>query len=116
MSGSSPLADDVTRSTGTGAVFSALRGFTSPLMRSSRALLVGPRFEASEAAALYGELIVFPRASVSVVTDGRPWKYPGRVKFCPISAEPINWPFLVSRLPFACQGNSICDRPVIPRG
>ena len=50
MSGSRPLADDVTRSTGTGTLFSAFSSLTSVLIRSISALLVGPRFDASEAA------------------------------------------------------------------
>ena len=53
MSGSRPLPEVVTRSTGTGADgFSFLSLSTSPLTRSASALLVGPRFEPIELAAL----------------------------------------------------------------
>src|SRR5260370_13022642 len=53
MSGSRPLADVVTRSTGTAALgFSALSLSTSPWMRSIRDFAVGPALLAAELAAL----------------------------------------------------------------
>jgi len=53
MCGSSPLAVVVTKSIGTGAEgFSCFSLSTSPLTRSMSALLVGPRFEPMELAAL----------------------------------------------------------------
>src|SRR4051812_34339989 len=53
MSGSSPLLDVVTRSIGTGIDgFSAFSFSTSSLIRSASALLVGPRLEPIELAAL----------------------------------------------------------------
>ena len=53
ISGSSPLPDVVTRSTGTAADgFSAFSFSTSSLIRSASALLVGPRLEPPELAAL----------------------------------------------------------------
>ena len=53
MSGSRPLPEVVTRSIGTAPEgFSAFSLSTSPLTRSISALLVGPRFEPPELAAL----------------------------------------------------------------
>ena len=49
MSGSSPDADVVTRSTGTGASpFAACSASTSAVMRSIRSWFVGPRLEPAE--------------------------------------------------------------------
>ncbi len=90
-SGSRPLADVVTRSTGTGAAgFCAARVAASPFTRSISVFEVGPLFEPPEFAALYGAGTVFVESfgSVSVVAEGRPWKYFSAVKFCPISSEP----------------------------
>ena len=39
--------------------------------------------------------------SGTCVFQGRPWKYFGLAKFCPISSEPITLPFSTIRLPFA---------------
>ena len=47
-------------------------------------------------------VLVGSLGSVSVVAEGRPWKYLAEVKFCPISAEPITLPSCSIRLPFAC--------------
>src|SRR5262245_7504306 len=53
MCGSRPLPDVVTRSIGTGAeAFSFFNSSTCPLMRSIRALFVGPMFEPIELLAL----------------------------------------------------------------
>src|SRR5262249_11369678 len=66
--GSSPDADDVTRSIGTGASgFSRWAASTAAFTASASFLLVGPRFVPPELVASYP----FPAA------DGRPWKYPG---------------------------------------
>src|SRR5215813_7034642 len=84
MSGSSPLAEVVTRSTGIGANgFSVLSFSASSLTRSISGWLVGPRFDPAELAALYGAGTVFVGSfgSVSVVAEGRPWKYLSSVKF-----------------------------------
>src|SRR5665213_4433181 len=78
MSGSRPLPDVVTRSTGTAAAgFSCFNASTSPLSRSASALLVGPRFDPIELTALYGAatVLVASFGSVPVVAEGRPWKY-----------------------------------------
>src|SRR5277367_3792311 len=78
ISGSSPLADVVTRSAGTGAEgFSFLSLSMSPCTRSISALLDGPRFDPPELSALYGAAMVLVGSfgSGAVVADGRPWKY-----------------------------------------
>src|ERR1700739_642060 len=78
MSGSSPLAEVVTRSTGTDADgFSAFSFSTSSVTRPFGPLLVGPRLEPPELAALYGAGTVFDESfgSGATVADGRPWKY-----------------------------------------
>src|SRR5262245_57763181 len=102
MSGSSPLPDVVTRSTGTGADgFFFLRPSTAPAIRSASALLVGPRFEPPELAALYGAstVLVESLGSGALVADGRPWKYLASVNCCPSNAEPITLPSFSIRLP-----------------
>src|SRR6185312_11553732 len=108
--GSRPLADAVTRSTGTAAVLpgstacsAAMRCFTA----SVSAGLVGPRFEPDDDAALYG---------FGVVADGRPQKYPGPVNDWPISAEPTGLRSCMIRLPLAWRGNSSCASPVAASG
>src|SRR5262249_7854922 len=59
MSGSSPLAEVVTRSTGTAAVpFAFFRASAPAVTRSTSAFEVGPRFEPAELVALYGAAIV----------------------------------------------------------
>src|ERR1700738_4356630 len=91
ISGSRPLADVVTRSWGTGTEeFSAFSLSTSSLTRSFRALLVGPRLDPPELAALYGaETVLLESAgSGAVVAEGRPWKYLSSLNTCPIRAEP----------------------------
>src|SRR5262245_8411953 len=78
ISGSRPLPEVVTRSTGTAAFgFSAFSFSTSSLRRSASALLVGPRLEPPELAALYGAGTVLDESAGSgaTVADGRPWKY-----------------------------------------
>ena len=82
MCGSSPLPEAVTRSTGTGAVLpgSAARSASMrPLTASVSAGFSGPWFEPLDALALLG---------IGPVADGRPQKYFGSLKFCPISDEP----------------------------
>src|SRR5579859_4502614 len=95
ISGSRPLAEAVTRSTGMGsvlvgsAVFSAsMRDFTA----SVSAGLSGPRFEPPEAMPLYGW---------GAVADGRLQKYFGSLKLWPIKRDPTGLPSLRTRLPAA---------------
>ncbi len=77
ISGSRPLPDVVTRSIGTAAEgFSFFSFSTSAPTLSISALLVGPRLEPPELAALYGfgTVLVESCGSGAVVADGRPWK------------------------------------------
>jgi hypothetical protein len=71
MCGSSPLAEAVTRSMGTGAVWpgSAARRARCGLHRLTRAGLLGPRLEPPELAALSG---------MGLVAEGGPRSAPGR--------------------------------------
>ena len=74
MSGSSPLAEVVTRSAGIGAFgFSAASFAASSFTRSTSVFEVGPRLEPAEFAALYGAgtVLVASFGSASVVADGR---------------------------------------------
>src|SRR5260370_35994215 len=101
MSGSRPLPAVVTRSTGTAADgFSAFSFSTSSLTRSFRALLVGPRLEPPELAALYGAgtVLVESAGSGAVVAEGRPWRDLSSLTSCPIRAEPTTLPSLSIRL------------------
>src|SRR5262249_10800733 len=118
MSGSRPLPDVVTRSTGIRMALSALSLSESSLTRSIRLLLVGPRFDPPEFWALYGAgtVLVASLGSVSVVAEGRPWKYLSPANTWPIRAEPTTLPSRSMRLPFACQGRIAWARPVIARG
>src|SRR5205807_5397978 len=108
--GSSPLAEAVTRSTGTGAVMSGAAARTAStrawtvLIRSG---FVGERFEPDDAPALYAK---------GLVADGRPQKYFGSSKGWPMRAEPTTLPSLRSRLPFACRGNTVCAMAVTIAG
>ena len=102
MCGSSPLAEAVTRSTGTGWAFSgsaarsrAMRPFTA----SRSAGFVGPRFDPPLFAALYG---------VGDVAEGRDQKLRGSANVCPSSAEPTIRPSRSMRLPAACAGKTPC--------
>src|ERR1035438_4410569 len=93
--GSRPLPAVVTRSIGTGADgFSAFSFSTSSLMRSTSALLVGPRLEPPELAALYGNETVLDGSfgSGAVVAEGLAWKYWSLVNSCPIRTEPTTFP------------------------
>src|SRR5215475_5350819 len=95
MSGSRPLADVVTRSAGIGVFGLSADSFAaSSFTRSTSAFEVGPRFDPDEFAALYGAGTVLAASfgSVSVVAEGRPWKYLSVAKFWPISAEPMTLP------------------------
>src|SRR6202011_4297753 len=95
ISGSSPLPEVVTRSIGTVAFgFSAFNLSTSSLTRSFRALLVGPRLEPPELAALYGAgtVLVESAGSGAVVAESRPWKYLSALNSSPIRAEPTTLP------------------------
>ena len=111
MSGSSPLAEVVTRSTGTG-----VSGFRRPVARrrpspgrpapstsgrgSSRPNWRHCRAPARSWSHRSGRCRSWPRA--------RPWKYSSAVKFCPISAEPM---ILPSRLDQAAIGLMREDEP-----
>src|SRR4030081_90386 len=119
MLGSRPLAELVTRSMGTEAEgFSAFSLSTSSLTRSISALLVGPRLEPDELAALYGAgtVLVASFGSGAVVADGRPWKYLSSLNSCPIRAEPTTLPSLSIRLPCACFGKITPAMAVMARG
>src|SRR5690348_344956 len=100
MWGSRPLADAVTRSTGTGRVLvgSAAR---SAAMRVSTAAVsagfVGPRFEPLDAAALYG---------CGAVAEGRLQKYCGELNGWPSRREPTALPSCSSTLPCTSFGNA----------
>src|SRR5437879_13449439 len=110
MSGSSPLADAGTRSTGTGAVLpgSAARSVaTRSCTGCTRSGFVGLRFEPDEEPALSGN---------GEVADGRPQKYLGSSNGCPIRAEPTGLPFLRITLPLACCGNATWETRVTPTG
>src|SRR6185437_1816527 len=98
-SGSSPLADAVTRSTGTGRLLPGSACCSAEILfftASINAGLSGPRLEPAEAAALLG---------CGEVAEGLPQKYSGLLKFCPISAEPTILPSLSISVPSTCRGN-----------
>src|SRR5713226_2656095 len=100
MSGSSPLAEAVTRSTGTGPVAcgsAARSAATRPATASRRALLVGPRLDPLDAEALYEN---------GLVAESRPQKYYGSSNGCPISVEPIACPSRLINLPCAWRGRA----------
>src|SRR5579871_3450677 len=95
ISGSRPLAEAVTRSTGMGnglagsAAFKAsMRDFTASVSAGLR----GPWLEAPEAMALYG---------CGAVADGRLQKYFGSLKLCPMRRDPTACPLATTRLPAA---------------
>src|SRR6266850_2007389 len=95
MSGSNPLAEAVTRSTGTGSVLAGSAAFnasTRALTASVSAGFSGPRFEPVEASALYGW---------GAVAEGRLQKYFGSLKLWPITRDPTGCPPAVTRLPSA---------------
>src|SRR5215469_6571153 len=95
MSGSRPLAEAVTRSTGTGAELpgsAARKASTRCLIPSVRAGLRGPRFEPPEANPLFG---------CGEVADGRLQKYFGSLKLCPMRLDPMALPSFMMRLPEA---------------
>src|SRR4051812_7023209 len=100
MWGSRPLADAVTRSTGTGPSFPGSAAFSAATRAATAwdsAGLVGPRFDPDEAVALYG---------AGEVADGRGQKYFGSVNGWPIRREPIGLPSRTIRLPPACRGKA----------
>src|SRR5689334_3367845 len=110
MCGSRPLAEAVTRSTGTGAVLpgsAARSASTRSCTALVRAGFVGPRLDPDDAAALYGN---------GDVADGRLQKYLGSSKACPMSSEPTTFPSLTIRLPFAWCGKSAWAIPVTSSG
>src|SRR5712692_10182568 len=100
MCGSRPLPEAVTRSTGTGAVLrgsAARSAATRAWTALTRSGFVGLRFEPDEEPALYPN---------GLVADGRPQKYFGSSKGCPMSAEPTSLPSLTIRLPLAWRGKT----------
>src|SRR5438105_265245 len=98
--------------------FSACSLSRSALTRSISPLLVGPRLEPDELAALYGAGTVFVESfgSAAVVAEGRPWKYRSPVNRCPIRAEPTTLPSRSTMLPCAWLGKIACAIPVIANG
>src|SRR6478752_1103997 len=119
MCGSRPLPDAVTRSTGTGIDgFSVFNFTTSSFTRSLSALLVGPRFEPDEFAALYGAgtVLLESAGSAADVADGRPWKYLSSLNSCPINEDPITLPSRAIRLPCAWVGKIALAIPVMASG
>ena len=95
MSGSSPLADAVTRSTGidfVGSEGAARSASTRRPTASIKAGFVGPRFEPLEALAL---------SPNGPVADGRAQKYRAASNGCPTSSDPTTTPSRTIRLPFA---------------
>ena len=54
--------------------------------------------------------------SVSLVAEGRGWKYFALAKFWPISEEPTTTPSFTIRLPLACWGRRSCATPVMASG
>ena len=110
MSGSRPLAEAVTRSTGIGAALlgSAARSASMrPLTASVSAGFSGPWLEPPELLALY---------AIGEVADGRPQKCFGSLKFWPRSVEPTGLPSFSTMLPFACDGNTAWAMPVTAPG
>src|SRR5438445_9078305 len=108
--GSSPEPDAVTRSTGTGAALpgsAACNASMRCLTASVNALLVGPRFEPVDEAALFGD---------GVVADGRGQKYFGSANGWPISSEPSGLSLGPIRLPLAACVNVSCATPVTTSG
>src|SRR3954451_23991714 len=107
ISGSSPDAEVVTRSTGIGWLpFAARSASTSAVTRSIKVLLVGPRFEPPDAIPSYP----------SPAADGRPEKYRGSENACPISVDPSVRPSTVIRDPFAWPGKRPCATTVMSAG
>src|SRR5471030_1378035 len=110
ISGSSPLADAVTRSTGTGASLPGSAAFSAamrPLTASICAGLLGPKLEPLELLALFG---------IGPVADGRPQKYFGDEKDWPISEEPTALPSDSMMLPPACEAKATLPMPVTASG
>src|SRR5581483_3371254 len=110
MSGSRPLPDAVTRSTGIGALLvgstawrASIRAFTA----SVSAGLSGPRFEPVEPVPLYG---------CGVVAEGRLQKYFGSLNGCPMRLDPIALPLRTIRLPPAWVGKRTWPIPVTTSG
>ena len=62
------------------------------LTASASAGFNGPRLEPDEADALLG---------IGLVADGRPQKFCGSAKFCPIRRDPMGLPPCMIRLPAA---------------
>src|SRR5271155_2342341 len=102
--GSSPEADVVTASAGTGpGPAIACQAATPPFTRSASFCDVGPKLEPVELAALYGASIVLVESlgSGAVVADGRGGKERSLLNHWPMSAEPTTTPSFRIRLPSA---------------
>ena len=103
MCGSRPLAEAVTRSTGTGG---RVAGIGGAQRRDAR------RVTASTSAGFVGRGSSRSRrrrcTAIGAVADGRPQKYLGSANGWPISAEPTTLPSRSIRLPFACAGRARC--------
>src|SRR5471032_3398380 len=112
-SGSTPLAEAVTRSTGIASGLgrpcgsAALRASMRPLTASFWAGFSGPKLLPPELAALLG---------IGPVADGRPQKYLGDENDWPISEEPIALPFTSMMLPAAWAGKATLPTPVTASG
>src|SRR5882757_6336737 len=100
ISGSRPLADAVTRSTGTRRVLvgsAAFNASTRVMIASVNAGFSGPWLDPLEAVALYGW---------GEVAEGRLQKYFGSLKLWPMTRDPTGCPPASTRLPAAWSGNS----------
>jgi hypothetical protein len=100
MCGSRPLAEAVTRSTGTGAVLpgsAARRASTRPLTASSQRRVQRALVGAAGGSRRCRASGRWPRATPEML---------GSLKFWPIRAEPTGLPSRRIRLPAACAGNS----------
>src|SRR5438128_7856597 len=110
MCGSSPLAEAVTKSTGTGVLLSgsaARNASTRDFTASASAGFVRPRFDPLDEPALYG---------IGDVADGRLQKYFGSLNACPINALPMILPSRSIRLSSAARFIATCAIAVTRKG
>src|SRR5664280_323759 len=113
MSGSSPDAEAVTRSTGIGAFpLAARRASTRWVTASINAFEVGPRFDPPEDVASYPAGF----EAVAPATEGRPQKYFGSLNAWPIRLEPTVVPFATMYEPFAWPGKTAWATAVTAAG
>src|SRR5690349_17337734 len=107
MSGSRPLPDDVTRSTGMGDALPGSASLSALTLASAavrRAGLSGPRLDPLDPVPLSALNAVH---GTGPVAESRPQKYLGSSKLCPINEDPKGLPSRTIRLPLACFGNRI---------